>query len=118
MNQKSKLIIGGAIGVFGIGAAIVLTLLLFWFNRYSYSETKIGDNTFPVRTSRITGESEVNIMGNWTKSGGAAQPSEPTSSSTTFPLSAEDLRRLDGRAGTSVFSDRTLHYMLQCSIYN
>lgn len=112
MNQKNKLVIVGVVGV------VAVIALLFWFNRYSFSEMKLGDNTYPVRTSRFTDESEINVMGNWTKVGAAAQPSNTAGSSKAFALSAEDLRKLDGKAGTSLVFDGATHHILQCSIYN
>jgi hypothetical protein len=67
-----------------IVAGVVIAGFLLWFNRYAFSEMKIGNDTFPVRTSRFTGDSEVFVMGHWTQMGGVSSSS--TSSDKSFVI--------------------------------
>lgn len=103
-----------------VAAAIVVVGFLLWFNRYSFSEMKLGDNTFPVRTSRFTGEAEVLVMGQWTRMGGISYSSSSTDK--TFSLEPDELRRIDGRA--EIRKQRYVEVggvpktLLSCSVYN
>jgi hypothetical protein len=92
--------------------------ILLWFNRYSYTEMKIGDVVLPVRTSRINGESEVFMMGQWKEIGGNSNPSDSSRSGKTVALPQDELAKLQGQASTTSFWDSSEHYILQCSIYN
>jgi hypothetical protein len=103
-----------------VAAALVAMIALLWFNRYAFSEMKIGDSTFPVRTSRFSGKSEVFVMGQWTQMGGVASSS--TSSDKSFALEADDLRKIDGRAGIRpqeyVVAGEPQKVLLSCNVYN
>jgi hypothetical protein len=96
----------------------IVTGILLWFNRYSYTEMKIQDVVLPVRTSRINGESEVFMMGQWKQLGGNSNPSDSSGSGKTVTLPQDELAKLQGQAGTTSFWDGAEHYILQCSIYN
>jgi hypothetical protein len=103
-----------------VAAAVLVVGVLLWFNRYSFSEMRIGDNTFPVRTSRFTGESEVFVMGSWTQMGGDASTSSSTDK--TFVFGPDELRKIDGRAGIRkqefVPVGEVPKTLLSCSVYN
>jgi len=76
-------------------AAVMIVGLLLWFNRYSFSEMKISGDTFPVRTSRITGKSEIFSVGGWTQLGSGSTDS---TSADRVKLQADDLQKLKGSA--------------------
>lgn len=101
-----------------VAAAAVVVISLLWFNRYSFSEMKIGDNTFPVRTSRFSGNSEVFVMGRWTQMGGTSGGSSASKGSSA--LAPDEIRKIDGRAGIRPvqYVGEMPKYYLNCSVYN
>src|SRR5204863_8259388 len=99
-NQRTILV--------SVAAVILIVGFLLWFNRYSFREMKIGDSTFPIRTSRFTGNSEVFVMGRWTHMGGES-----------FALKPGDIRKIDGRAEIRMRSVGGISKcFLNCSVYN
>jgi hypothetical protein len=42
-----------------VACVLLLAAAVLWFNRYSYTQLRLDDLVFPVRTSRITGEAEI-----------------------------------------------------------
>jgi hypothetical protein len=51
--------------IFVICTAIILIGLLFWPTPYRYDNMTIEGNIFPVRTFRLTGNTEYYLMGDW-----------------------------------------------------
>jgi len=99
-----------------VAAAFAIAATLLWFNRYSFSEMRLGDSVFPVRTSRFTGKSQVFIMGHWREMG---QPHVPQGKE-QVDLPAGDLRDIEGKAGIQEvqYFDKLPKHFLRCNVYN
>lgn len=59
-----KVVIGWVVAVMGAGL-----LLFVWPTLYRYDHLKMGPNSYPVRTHRITGVAELLYWDGWVKLG-------------------------------------------------
>src|SRR3989304_9570841 len=48
-----------------ICATFILFGILFWPTLYQYENITIGGNSFPVRINRLTGNSDIFVLGKW-----------------------------------------------------
>ena len=92
--------------------------VLLWFNRFSMSQMGLGDGvSIPVRTSRFTGESEMLVYGRWEP----VAASSAATRNTTFYLPAEELGKIQARAGISWAYGQisgTTNWTLTATVYN
>lgn len=75
--------------------------LIFWPGLYRYDVLKMGDNSIPVRTNRLTGQGEMFDGGAW-----HGDPPEGEQPSTNLP--SGELRKLSGKAylhGSSFYAE-------------
>lgn len=76
-----------------VGGAILIAFgTIFWPGIYRYDESKLGGDTFVVRTNRLTQKSQM-LMGTVWKTVSSA---EDESSDDDLPLPAEELAKLSG----------------------
>ncbi|CAG1065734.1 hypothetical protein BAC1_01322 [uncultured bacterium] len=80
MKTKNILIICVTLILFGI---------FFWPTLYHYDKMTVGGNMFPVRTNRLTGNSDIFLMNEWT--------SQKTKKGKMLP--ASELNKITGNAG-------------------
>ena len=86
-------------------ALVAITIaVLLWFNRYSMSQMGIGDGiTIPVRTSRLTGDSEMLVYGRWVP----VAPSDSAARKSSFDLPNDELRKIQVTGETTRGYDQT-----------
>jgi hypothetical protein len=103
----------------GIIVAAVAVLIL-WGNRFSYSEFKNDGLTLPLRTSRLSGKSELFNGTSWINLEGNSSSGGNSESRSRFQLKQEDVNKLKGNAIPDLVSSdgvsRTV--VLNCNLYN
>jgi len=79
-----------------IAGIILVIALLLWFNRFSFSQMQLGDGiSIPVRTSRLSGDSEMLVVGKWVPVNSAGSGTQ----SGNVALDATEVGKIQGRGG-------------------
>ena len=74
------------------GAILIVFGAIFWPGVYRYDESKLGGDTFVVRTNRLTQKSQILMGTEWQ----AVSSADDESSDDDLPLPPEELAKLTG----------------------
>ncbi|HXR40662.1 MAG TPA: hypothetical protein VN776_16280 [Terracidiphilus sp.] len=78
-------------GTLGVAVLVVFGLFV-WPTRYRYDHMKLDANDYPVRISRLTGETEILFPGGWETRDGEQSAPEPKE------LPKEEVAKISGQA--------------------